>query len=888
MNPADAAKLSPLCFSLSKLLQYTTYHGGRVLRFISDCFLRHQSELYSSNCIVVLCLFTSGGLFLSALKLLVSISKKGREEDVWKAYALHELCGRNREIDQDSVHKINLEQIERLYNLLDLARELEIDPCNREYREVCYVLANSILPGKVGDFPEESFLKNINRNRPLRKLRILTEHFFFYWAKEEDESEDWHTLASLCNYPEILYAVKEEFRFKLEKSMYIASARQSFHFFEYFAFHSCTKALVYALVLHLSAISALSQSSVGMVSQKKANLWLFSFLYRAFSEKNNDFTGAVRNLGKALKVTNIQSLCSMVVNFLFKNIRQRLLERVSSSHRKHQARKFHQTLKGVSAEYLDAHSIDDIEGLYYYIHDLEGAEIQMQLLLTRIWDGICHLWSLQYKLNCTLPVILTSWGASYVIDNLFEGLSSSFWRLSGIKLRNLELEISRTKDIFGSYNTHQEEDSEILFHKPLYVAVISHLKTFRMMGLDKALLDQLENTNTIVGKKESLFSTVGEIIAESCERTGNKYTSHNAVSMIVKNLLDLIKEQAVGFGGKFLDLANLTAQMIVFLALAAPSIVIGEETTYFLQCLESFESYQTSRGNIAQWKNIIELLETNAERASELNAFFSEENALEPNPPLFVAEKPNLIGETDDGFIYFRDVCFKHKDDRAPILRSLSLRIPLGCFCVIRGPNGCGKSTLLSILAQLYTLQHGDIKVVLHKQRSAFPQGAPEKRWRNLASFLPQAHALLPCSLADNVFCSRSNISEEKLKEVCEATRLLRDVDSLACGWQTLIGCGTGKTELSLGQAQKVMLARFLLNDSLIWVLDEPTNFLDAETKASLIAYFRKFLASEQNTECRGNDNTDLALIIPRSIICVSHDDTFISHADLCIDFPCN
>lgn len=166
--------------------------------------------------------------------------------------------------------------------------------------------------------------------------------------------------------------------------------------------------------------------------------------------------------------------------------------------------------------------------------------------------------------------------------------------------------------------------------------------------------------------------------------------------------------------------------------------------------------------------------------------------------------------------------------DRNPIMKEASFSIPKGGLTVIVGASGIGKSTLLKLLLGIYNPVSGELAV-----RTPHGYIPVSRATRALFSYAPQGNLLLSGTLRDNLLISRPNASEEEIKRALYVSAMNEYISSLPDGLDTNLGeNGAG---LSEGQAQRLSLARAVLSDAPILLLDEVTSALDAKTEATVL-----------------------------------------------------
>jgi ABC-type transport system involved in cytochrome bd biosynthesis fused ATPase/permease subunit len=165
---------------------------------------------------------------------------------------------------------------------------------------------------------------------------------------------------------------------------------------------------------------------------------------------------------------------------------------------------------------------------------------------------------------------------------------------------------------------------------------------------------------------------------------------------------------------------------------------------------------------------------------------------------------------------------------------------PAGKITVMSGPSGTGKSTLLNVLAALDFADHGRVLVLAADGSELDLAEIDRRHWFGRIGRLGQRVALRPGALRENLTAGRV-VSPDRLHQVMAACRLPEVLAELPDGLDTVVG--PGARELSTGQRRRVGLARALLADAPVLLLDEPTEGLDAATESAVLQRIRPLLA---------------------------------------------
>ena len=198
-----------------------------------------------------------------------------------------------------------------------------------------------------------------------------------------------------------------------------------------------------------------------------------------------------------------------------------------------------------------------------------------------------------------------------------------------------------------------------------------------------------------------------------------------------------------------------------------------------------------------------------------------------------ILEKPTEIKEPKDNSIEFKDVTFQYEGSLEPALKGMSFRINKGETVAMVGPSGSGKTTAARLIPRFWDVQSGevlvgDVNVKEMNQATLMEQIA----------FVFQNNHLFKTSIFENVRISKPNATREEVQKALEEAQCMDILEKLENGMDTLIG--SEGTYLSGGEGQRILLARAILKDAPIVILDEATAFADPENEALIQKAFAR------------------------------------------------
>jgi len=190
--------------------------------------------------------------------------------------------------------------------------------------------------------------------------------------------------------------------------------------------------------------------------------------------------------------------------------------------------------------------------------------------------------------------------------------------------------------------------------------------------------------------------------------------------------------------------------------------------------------------------------------------------------------------------IDFRNVTFKYPFDKKPVIKNIDFSIRLGETIGVVGPTGSGKSTLIRQLLREFNVTNGDIYI----------DDVPIEDYkiedvRNLVGYVPQENMLFKRPVNENILIGNPNARIEDLDKAVKIADFEKDIIYLTDGLRTMVG-EAGST-LSGGQKQRLSIARALIKNPQILILDDSLSAVDGATESNIIEHLKEFRKGKTN-----------------------------------------
>lgn len=206
-----------------------------------------------------------------------------------------------------------------------------------------------------------------------------------------------------------------------------------------------------------------------------------------------------------------------------------------------------------------------------------------------------------------------------------------------------------------------------------------------------------------------------------------------------------------------------------------------------------------------------------------------KEDVKDPKQPT-VIEKPNSI--------IFNDVTFQYPQSQSINLSHLEVSLKKGQTLGIVGKTGSGKTTIVKQLLKEYPTGEGSLKL-----SGELIETQTKKQVRNWIGYVPQDHVLFSRTIKENILFGKPDATEEELQEAIQVSCFEKDLEMLPMGLNTIVG--EKGISLSGGQKQRISIARALIRDPEILILDDSLSAVDAKTESIILKNIQQIRANK-------------------------------------------
>jgi ATP-binding cassette, subfamily B, multidrug efflux pump len=225
---------------------------------------------------------------------------------------------------------------------------------------------------------------------------------------------------------------------------------------------------------------------------------------------------------------------------------------------------------------------------------------------------------------------------------------------------------------------------------------------------------------------------------------------------------------------------------------------------------------------------VINIFQRGTASLGRIHQLMEERAEITDSPQIVASSRTDLKGDVE-----FRNLNFSFNG--TPVLKDINLHIPGGTSLAIVGPTGSGKTTLVALIPRIYDAAPGSVLV----------DGRPIREYdladlRRNIGFVPQETFLFSETIRENIAFGVQNAKDEQVRWAADAANIAADIESFPDQYKTLVG-ERGIT-LSGGQKQRTAIARALIRNPRILVLDDALSSVDTHTEDKILNHLREVM----------------------------------------------
>ena len=246
-------------------------------------------------------------------------------------------------------------------------------------------------------------------------------------------------------------------------------------------------------------------------------------------------------------------------------------------------------------------------------------------------------------------------------------------------------------------------------------------------------------------------------------------------------------------------------------------------------------------GNIAEFVIYINLLMFPISSIGWVASMMQRASVSQKRIDEFLHTKPGIVSMPDavqhiaQGALTFDNIYFTYPHTGIQALKGFSLSVKRGEKVAIIGTTGSGKTTLAHLLLRMYDVQQGDVLI------DELPIGTLDVHaLRSSIGYAPQEAFLFSDTIYNNIKFGSNDATEAEVKEAARMADLEKDITGLQQGYETVVG--ERGVMLSGGQKQRMVLARAILKNSKLLILDECLSAVDTQTEKTILGNLREYL----------------------------------------------
>lgn len=331
---------------------------------------------------------------------------------------------------------------------------------------------------------------------------------------------------------------------------------------------------------------------------------------------------------------------------------------------------------------------------------------------------------------------------------------------------------------------------------PLYKIVQSKLDNIALVLRENLTGIRVVRAFATVEKEKEIFKNTTEDYSATAVRVGLISSLTNPATTLIMNLAVIA---VLWFGGIRVNVGSMTQGQII------------AYVNYLILILNA----------LVVLANLVVLFTKASASASRINDIFETKSILQDK------ENVNVFENKNDCVIEFKNVCFSYNDTKQYVLKNLSFKAFKGQTIGIIGGTGAGKTTLVQLIPRFYDVSEGEVLINGVNVRD-YSQEALRKK----IGIVPQKAVLFSGTITENIRWGKKNATDKEIQRAAQTAQASSFIKDLKEGYNSKIS--QGGSNLSGGQKQRLTIARAIIKQPQILILDDSSSALDYATDVEL------------------------------------------------------
>jgi len=417
------------------------------------------------------------------------------------------------------------------------------------------------------------------------------------------------------------------------------------------------------------------------------------------------------------------------------------------------------------------------------------------------------------------------------IYNHYQRLSQNFYKRNriGDLMNRISEDVSKVRLYTGPVVLYGINTSITFIVVIVQMSLISPTLTFYTLIPLPILSYSIFKLSNAINRKSTIYQQNLSSLASFTQEmfSGIRIIKAHNIEPAIRGDFEELSTQSKQKNMKLSFLNSLFNPLMIFLIGLSSLIVIMAGGMMYINGTISYI------GIIAEFILYVNMLTWPVASLGWISSMTQEAEASQKRINEFLKEVPNIQNKEKNhteiyGNIEFKNVSFTYDDTNIEALKNVSLFVKKGETLAIIGKTGSGKSTILSLISRLYDLEHGQILI-----DGKTIDNIHLESLRNSIASVPQDSFLFSDTIANNIRFGKEQASEQEIIESARKSVVHHNIERFGLGYQTVLG-ERGIT-LSGGQKQRVSMARALIKDAPILLLDDSLSAVDTETEEAIL-----------------------------------------------------